>query len=148
MGNGGAATGEVHRLEPALTRPARWAGVLVRQPAQPRHPIKGSIQADDGGADDFTAVCGQKGPRGTCSPGPLLPDQVDEESRVRDHLRPPDRRPRSLSIRSSTARSTSGGGICSIASNSSPQVSAGLATCLLRTLVKESPGRFKANRRL
>ena len=97
-------------------------------------------QADDAGANPLAPVFGQEGQRCACLSGLMFPDQVDQEGGVRNHLRPPERRPRSLSMRSSTSRLTFGEGVRSMASSNSPQVSAGRLTCRRKTLVNESPG--------
>jgi hypothetical protein len=65
--------------------------------------------------------------------------KMNQEGCVSDHLRPPDRRPRSRAMRlSMLALARLGGGSSSYASSNSPHVSSGLCTFLRITFVKES----------
>lgn len=66
--------------------------------------------------------------------------RADQECGVRDHLRPPERRPRSFSMRPSFSRSTLRGGSFSSRSSNSPQVLAGRWMLRRTTWLKESWG--------
>ena len=94
----------------AVDRPTAKVGPGLVSPWEGNRDLG---QANDAGSYPFGAVCGQEAPRGPGPAAPMLPHQVDEESRVGYHFRPPERRPRSFSIRFSTSKSTLGGGACS-----------------------------------
>jgi len=81
---------------------------------------------NNGRPDCLTPMVGKKGPGRSTLPGPVFVEQVDQKSSVRDHLRPPERRPRPLRTFSSSPGSMFGGGSCLWASKISPQVSRGL----------------------
>src|SRR5207249_3322479 len=72
---------------------------------------KGNLtQADDGGTDCLGPVLGEKSPGPASSAGQTLSSEVNQERGVRYHLRPPDRLPLSLSMRSNISGLALGGG--------------------------------------
>src|ERR1700722_4968231 len=93
-------------------------------------------QVDDGSPYPGSGpVLGEKYPGWSMPFGRAFSQKMDQESGVRDHFRPPDRRPRSFNILCRMSGSTFGGGWLSCQSKSSPFDLAGTKTCRRRTLL-------------